>query len=199
MSGFSSPAAGKYCPSRPGRYSAGDYLAHCQVKISLWLRLASGALSQMCQNRSGRTHIVPDMQGLLVRYGQREGLRQVRAPALCIDPCRLSVPECAPAWRAAVPACLEGFRLSILTSRSRGTCCGMPRTFPSSALLPHPDQWRSSLPAALGIGDEGALQLVGKAQVVHHGAARLVLKTRLTLAMACMRPCPRIGLSRYMV
>jgi hypothetical protein len=54
---------------------------------------------------------------------------------------------------------------------------------------------------AVGIGilAERVAQVLGDADVIDDQPAGLVRNTRFTRAMACISPCPRIGLSMYIV
>jgi hypothetical protein len=84
-------------------------------------------------------------------------------------------------------------------SRSRGTCRHRLRTSPASPRRPRLVDGGTARAAALGVGGQGLAQLVGDAEIVHDQPARLVRNTRLTRAMACISPWPRMGLSTYMV
>jgi hypothetical protein len=61
----------------PSGATARDDLAHRLVELLLGAGFARRALGERCGHGLKESHIVPDLQGLLMRHRQRKGLRQV--------------------------------------------------------------------------------------------------------------------------
>ena len=142
-------------------------------------------------------HVVADADRLWVRHRQRERLRRLRHGLQALPFYRPPAPERAPAPPAAIGPARPASRSSMRTGRSRGTGRSRPRTSPASPGAPAPRRapsppWRRSrcrspAPASARGPAPGSRQPV----------RGLFRKTRLTRAMACISPWPRIGLSTY--
>ena len=202
MSGFFSPAAAKMSITPSGRDGPRDDLADRRGRAPPRPAVAPASdLARAASHGLEEADVVADGERLVVRArrgrrpcdSSRHGLQRA---APCRPPARGRAP--APPGRsdsrsAGVPVVQRD--QSKPWNRPQQTSCFSSITATASS-------WSMAglaRAAALGVGRERLLQLVGEAEVVDHQPARLVLKTRLTRAMACISPWPRIGLSTYIV
>ena len=77
MSGFSSPAAAKMSITPSDATACEMILTHGVVHLLLGPCAAGGALGEHGLHGLEEPHIVPDVQGVLVRHGQGKGLGQL--------------------------------------------------------------------------------------------------------------------------
>ena len=201
MSGFFEPGRGEDVDYPAGRHRPRDDLPDRVVEVLLGLALAGSALCQHRPDRLEERHVVPNADRLVAGDGERERLARVRVtapqePVLAVRPAR----GCAPGPRAAAPRRSSGVPRDPLRPVE-----AVEEPAADLVLLQHHgDRFLLvdrglARAAALRVGRERLLQLVGEPQVVDDQPARLVRNTRFTRAMACISPWPRIGLSTYIV
>ena len=179
MSGFFSPAAAKMSITSSDDHRPRDDLPDrvVQILVAACARPACASTStartawKKPRRRGSRSASSCGTASANACDSSRHGLQQPR-------PCRPPAPGCAPAPPAAAPSrSLRRAGDPRPTSRSRGT--GRSTISYFSSITATASSWsmrRLARAAALGVGRQRLLQLVGEAEVVDHQPAGLVLE-----------------------
>ena len=174
MSGFSRPAGGEDVDHAFRRNGARDDLADGLIQLLVWSRRSGRALDQHRLHRLEERDVVADANRVLMRHRERKGTGEVAH--------RLNAAVLAVLLREDVFLRRRQQAQPLLrrTRDPRGAVEAVEQPAADVELLQHDCdrlaliECRPSGAAALGVGRERPLQLVGEPEIVDDEAARLV-------------------------